>query len=318
MTARTLLWILGPLAMAGCSGPSARMDCSGVGEVAGSFNETNSGSLSFEHGLAWREPDGGFSVLFTDDELLAEAGRASPDPEFETGHAATMLGQLLVGYRFHADGSYREHITLGSSSSRGWNGADRGRIALQADGCARGDVHLDYSGDGSFALPLMQPEQNEIMNGQPLEIDFRPEAAPPSGASETAAWPGEEDPLEQWRAVHERLSSTHPVEAMGALNFSPDVAVRLATDARARAALERVRSQCPDPANATLDEYGDVGGESRPAPGIVLEGTALTSLSETGAFLRLCYVMKRNGEYIDQCFPFSQDCSRPAVTPSAP
>ncbi len=317
MIARAL-WMFALLALAGCGGPSARLDCSRAGQVTGSFSEINSGSLNFGHGLAWREPDGGFSVLFTDDEVLAEAGRASPDPEFETGHAAAMLGELVVGYRFHADGRYRERITLGTSSSRGWSGADRGRIALQADGCVRGDVLLDYYGDGSFALPLMQPEQNGIMQNQPLEVDSRPEAAPPAGASETVAWTDDEDPLEQWRAVHLQLSASHPVEAMGALNFSPGVAVRLAADARARAALERVRSQCPDPASATLDEYGDVGGESRPAPGIVLEGTALTSLSQTGAFLRLCYVMKRNGEYIDQCFPFSEDCSRPAVATSAP
>jgi hypothetical protein len=289
------------------------MDCSGTGEVAGSFSEINSGSLTFEHGLAWREADGAYSVLFTDDAVLAEAGRASSDPEYETGHVATMLGELVVGYRFDADGSYRERITLGSSTSRGSSGADSGRIALQTDGCVRGDVHLDYYGDGSFALPLIQPEQNRRMHGQALEVDSRPEPAPPARAFTADKVPSDEDPLEQWRAVYIQLSASHPAEAMGALNFSPGVAVRLATDARARAALERVRSQCPDPARATLDEYGDVVGEARPAPGIVLEGTALTSLSETGAFLRLCYVMKRNGEYIDQCFPFSEDCSRPAT-----
>jgi hypothetical protein len=299
MTARILLGTLGLLALA---------DCSGVGEVVGSFSETNSGALTFGHGLAWREPDGSFSVLFTDDPVLAEAGRASPDPEYETGHAAEMLGELVVGYRFGSDGRYAERITLGTSLSRGSSGADSGRIRVKADGCARGDVHLDYYGDGSFALPLLQPGHNRHLHDQALERDMRPEAAP--AATEPAAVPDEEHPLAQWSAVHARLHAADPAAAMQALNFSPPVAATLARDARALAALARVRSQCPDPASATLDKYGDVGGESRPAPGVTLKGTALTSVSESGAFLSLCYVMQRNGEYIDQCFPFSEDCSR--------
>lgn len=295
--------------LAGCGGPAGWLDCSGAGEVDGNFRETNSGALTFKHGLAWRGPDGGYSVLFTDDPLLAEAGRFSPDPERETNLAAGMLGALIVGYRFKPDGAYREHFTMGSSTSSGWSGADIGRISLQDD-CLRGDVRLDHYGAGAFALPSIHPEQNLAMLGETLEIDTRPEPTASPAPLQSGAAPTIEDASTAWVAVHAQLMATDRAVALQALDFSPLVAARLAQDARIGAALDRVRSQCPDPASARLDEYGDVVGESRPAPGIVLEGTALTTAVGTDAVLRLCYVMKRNGEYIDQCFPLTEDCSK--------
>lgn len=314
MTARRPIWVFCLLLVSACGGKSAQLDCSGTGEVSGSYSETNSGSLSFLHGLAWREPHGDYIVLFTGDPTLAAAGRSSPNPEYETGHAAQMLGELVVGFQFEPNGKFRERITLGTSTSRGSSGADRGRITLQADGCARGDVQLDYYGEGSFALPLIQPEQNGRHLTQALEIDSRPEAAITHLPLEHHEWPGDDDFLGQWSLVHAQLSSADPVEALGALNFSPAVAATLARDPRALRALQRVRSQCPNPLSAALDEYGEVSGASQAAPGIVLHGTALTSLSDNGAILRLCYVMQRNAEFIEQCFPFTQDCSQPAET----
>lgn len=303
---------LAGLLAAGCSGPSASLDCSGAGEVSGSFRETNSGALIFRHGAAWQEPDGAYSVLLSDDPVLADTARAAAAPEYETALAADMLGALVVGYRFAPDGTYREYITFGSSVSRGWSSTDRGRLDVHDDGCVRGDVSLDDYGAGGFALPLARPEHEAAWPGLDVEIDTRPEPAP----ADPAHAPPPEDPLAQWTAVHAQLSAADPAHALQALNLSPGAAAVLARDARIRAVLDRIRRQCPDPATARLDEYGDVGGPSEPAPGIVLEGTALTSLADTGPFLRLCYVMARNGESIEQCFPLSEDCSRDAPAPT--
>ena len=73
---------------------------------------------------------------------------------------------------------------------------------------------------------------------------------------------------------------------------------------------------CRRTSDARLDEDSDVIGPSPPVPGLVLDGTALTSLTETGAFLRLCYVMTRNGDSIEQCLPLTEDCSKPAPVES--
>lgn len=293
----------------GCD-QSGWLDCSGVGNVAGSFRDSSSGSLTFRHGVAWREPDGAYSVLFTDEPLLAEAGRVSPHPAYEMGFAAEIVDALLVGYRFTPDGSYRDRFTAGRSTSSGWSSADSGDIAVDASGCVRGDVQLDGNGDGAFALPLTSPEHNAAMLVEALEVDTRSEAAMSAASLAADAAPAAEDPLAQWNDIHAQLMASDPAFALQAMNFSRDVAARLASDARVLAALERVRHQCPDPASASLDEYGDVIGLSRPAPGIVLEGKALTSLGENGAFLRLCYALQRNGEPIEQCFPYKEDCSR--------
>ena len=300
------------LAGAGCGQRAAWLDCSGAGEVTGEFSETNSGSLTFRHGLAWRESSGDYSVVFTDDPLLAEAGRLSPDPGHEATLAAQMVGALLVGYRFHPDGSYREHFTAGRSASSGWSGADVGRIEIEDTDCARGSVRLDYGGGGAFALPLIDTEQNATVLAQSVELDTRPEAQAPDTATDAADAHAHDDALATWTAVYAQLKHPDGSQALQALGFSPGAAARLAQDARVRASLDRVRRQCPDPATARLDEYGDVVGESHPAPGIVLEGTALT---ETGPVLRLCYAMVRNGENIAQCFPFEEDCSGAAGLP---
>lgn len=295
------------LAGSGCGYRAAWLDCSGTGEVTGQYSEINSGSLTFRHGLAWRDSSGGYNVVFTDDPLLAEAARVSPNPGYEITLAAEMVRALLVGFRFHPSGNYREHFTAGTSTSSGWSGADIGSIDIEDDNCARGYVMLDYNGDGAFAVPLVSPEQNAAVLAQSVELDTRTETQAPDTA--TAIPSPAEDALATWATVHAQLMHPDVSQALQALDFSPASAARLAQDARVLAALDRVRRQCPDPATAGLDEYGDVVGQSHPAPGIVLEGTALTAMDGDGPYLRLCYAMQRNGASIEQCLPFIEDCS---------
>lgn len=302
------------LALAGCG--SASMDCSGDGEVAGGFSDSSgTDTLTFRHGIAWRAPDGPYGVLFTDDPVLADAGRVSPNPEYEIALAAQMVGALLVGYRFHADGTYHQYFTVGGRVSSGRSGADRGRIAVDDDGCARGDVQLDDYGDGAFALPLIDPERNAAMLVESVERDTRPEADGTDGDTVDESAPFLPDALAEWTAAHATLMLPDPAQALQSLNFSPGTAARLAQHAGVLAALERVRRQCPDPATATLDAYGDVIGASHPAPGVVLHGTVL--MTGAGA-VRLCYAMQRNGGNIEQCFPMQEDCSGAMPMPIEP
>jgi hypothetical protein len=288
-----LLATAGAIGASGCNNsPSSVFDCSGKGEVRGRFSETNSGEIEFRHGVVSGNAASGYTVLFTDDALLADALRASPYPVDEVEPVARLLGELVVGYTFDADGSLREHLTRGLSTSSGSGGNDKGKITVDDKGCARGDVRLQYYGSGFFALPLPKRAAGEA----------RTDVEPSSSSTR------HEDPLLRYADTHARLVDRHPVIPFETLGFSTRVATVLSADPRALAALERVRTQCPHPARTSLNEYAEVVGPAEPAPGIVLSGTAVTSLHGGQPTLDNCYVMQRNGEYIDQCWPFTTDC----------
>ncbi len=312
-----LRMLLPSLLICGCGGTSGGMDCSGAGSVRGSYSEINSGTLKFAHGLFWGDDAIGYKVLFTDDPLLGEALRASPDPGREAPMAARMLQVLLVGYEFGPDGKYRQHFTLGTGTSSGWSGADIGAVKIDSEGCARGDVQLDHLGDGHFALPLLHPEHIAAALNTDVEIGG---ASP--GVATAAGGSGRDDAvdmLKTWRAAYTRLHDAHPASALQALGFSAPVASGLAAHPGAKKSVERMRSQCPDPATTSLNEYGEVIGEARatlvaantevPTGVVVLSGTAMASTGGDGAVIDNCYVMKRNDEWIDQCWPISTDCT---------
>ena len=284
---------------ASCSNSNA-LDCTGDGSVAGSFSEINTGTLKFAHGVAWGNPVQGYRVLFTEDPVFADALRASPNPAEESELIARVLGELVIGYEFSADGVYRQHLSMGTSTSSGSSGADLGRISIDDQGCARGDIHVDHYGDGSFALPLLRPNPA----AGDIEMDDRPESVPRINTTAT------DDPLAAWRTAYSRLSDLHPTSALQAIGFSASVAARMAPDPRAQAALRRMRDQCPSPASAELDEYGDVVGIAWPHAGVMLGSTADAAFTGDGAVIENCYVTTRNDQSVEQCWPLISDCSK--------
>ncbi len=297
----------------GCGKLSDALDCSGAGETRGSYKSSNNGELDFEHGLAWRNTDGTYTVLFTRDTVLAEALRVSPEPEWESARIGEVLRELLVGFQFHPDGKYHQHITLGTSTSSGWSGADKGSIKLDADGCLRGDVVLDHYGAGHFALPLIEHQPSVTTGNAAVEYDPRPERDAARTGQGT-----EPDALAVWSQAWARLQSAHPVTALQTLGFSQAVATRLVDDKRALAALARIRGQCPEPGSAKIGDYGDIEGPAHPKPGMVMGASGSTEISPLGEVFIKCYIMQRNGEYIDQCWPLTTDCTTtPLYKPSS-
>ena len=301
-------WVLLALAslLAGCGQPSDVLDCSGDGTARGSHDEVNSGKLEFKHAVAFALGDG-YTVIFSDDPTLAELMRHSPSPEHEVALAGAMFDRLLVGFRFDGHGQLTGHLTLGNSTSWGTDGSDRGAMTADADGCARGDVRRKYHGNAYFAVPLAHPEKR----GAGLAVEY--------GAASNAAIPAlpDDDLLARWRAAHARLTDLHPVTAVQALGFSAPTAVVLAADPRMQDVLERVRTQCVDPAQATLNDYGEVSGPSPSRDGFVFQSTVVTESSNDGEFLANCWVMQRNDEALEQCWPLKTDCRKaPAYVPS--
>lgn len=300
------------LLLQGCGAPSLGLDCAGSGQVSGGYREANSGNLEFKRGLFWGDSGLGYKVLFTDDPLLAEALRASPDPAREAPIAADMLHVLLVGYDFHPDGKYRQHFTWGTGKSSGWSGADVGHVDIDDQGCARGDVRLDSPGSGHFALPLLHPERLEVASKTAVEVETGVRRQRPALTAGAAVV--DDDPLARWRLAFARLNDPHPANALRSVGFSAAVAAQLSAHPKALKALERMRGQCPQPATAKLNEYGEVVGESRPKSAasrsqVVLSGTATATVGADGAFIDNCYVMQRDGQWIDQCWPLSADCT---------
>jgi hypothetical protein len=294
----------------GCSRQlSSTMDCSGGGAVRGQYDNVNDGKLEFKLGAAWRNDGGGFTVMFTRDPVLATALRASPDPDSEAARLGQVLGELLVGLQYHPDGKFEQRITRGTSTSSGWSGDDEGSAAMDEQGCLRGDVKLSGYGFAHFALPLLAPEKIAASIGSGVEVDSRTQPSP------TAVVDGEADALKRWSAAWTRLNEAHPVTALQAMGFSSPVAAALADDKRALATLKRMRGQCPQASTAGLNEYGEVVGDSHPRPDMVLNGTGTASISPWGGVIDNCYVMKRNDQYIDQCWPLSQDCASTPLYP---
>lgn len=281
--------------LGGCGKPSSVFDCSGDGEARGKFSEGNAGALTFKDGVVWGNAEQGYRVVFTDDTVFADAMRASPDPSREAPLAAQLLGILVIGYDFDPSGDYRQHFTQGTSTSSGFSGGDKGKISIDAKGCARGDVNLAHGGSGYFALPMKAPSST-----QALEV---------GGSADNAQGAEMDDPLQRYAATHARLSNRHPVIPFEALGYSGSSATILSSDKRAKAALLRILAQCPDPAKTSLNEYAEVVGTAEANLGVVLSGTAVTSQQSGGPVLDNCYVMQRNGEYIDQCWPLTTDCT---------
>lgn len=295
-----------PLLFTGCGHPSDVLDCSGTGTARGSYDEVNSGQLEFKHAVAFATGDG-YTTIFTSDATLAELMRTSPDPEQEVARAGAMFDQLLVGFRFDAQDQLSEHLTLGNSTSKGTDSSDRGAITIDSEDCARGDVRSKYHGNAYFAVPLAHPEKHGIE----LAVEY--------GAATNAAIPYAPDDnlLTRWREAHGRLTHLHPVTAVQALGFSASAATVLAADPRTQDALERVRTQCADPAKATLNEYGEVVGPSIAHQDLVFQSTVITEVSNDGPYLATCYVMQRNDEALEQCWPINTDCSTaPVYLPS--
>lgn len=305
---RTVLGVLlaTSLLLAGCGQPSDALDCSGHGTARGSHDEINSGQLDFRQAVAFAL-NGGYTVIFTDDATLAELMRQSPSPEHEVARAGAIFDRLLVGFRFDGHGQLLEHLTLGNSTSSGSDGSDRGAMTADTDGCARGDVRRKYDGNAYFAVPLAHPERR----GAELAVEY----GPATNAS-MPAFP-DEDLLARWRAAHARLTDLHPVTAAQALGFSASAAAVLAADPRTQNALERVRTQCVDPAQAILNEYGEVSGPSPSHDGVVFQSTVVTETGSDGEYLANCWVMQRNDESLEQCFPLHTDCRKvPAYVPA--
>lgn len=293
--------------LAGCGQPSDMLDCAGDGTARGSHDEVNSGQLDFKHAVAFAQ-GGGHTVIFTDDATLADVMRQSPDPEREGALAASMFDRLLVGFRFDGGGQLKEHLTLGNSTSWGTDGSDRGAMRIDDAACARGDVRRKYHGNAYFAVPLAHPEQH----GGALAVEY--------GEATNAAIPAvpDHDLLARWRAAHARLTDLHPVTAVQALGFSASAATVLAADPRTQSTLERIRTQCADPALATLNEYGEVSGPSPAHGGFVFQSTVVTETAADGEYLANCWVMHRNDEALEQCWPLKQDCSKvPTYVPGS-
>jgi len=283
--------------LGGCSSPSSVFDCSGDGEARGKFSEGNSGALTFKDGIVlWGDAEQGYRVVLTDDTVFADAMRASPDPAREAPMAAQLLQILVIGYDFEPNGNYRQRFTEGTITSSGRSSLDSGRIQVDGEGCARGDVKLQYEGSGFFALPVKRAATT-----QDVEV---------GGSADMAQSAGTDDPLQRYAATHARLSNRHPVIPFEALGYSSAVATILGNDKRAQAALARLISQCPNPLRTSLNEYAEVVGTAEPSPGMVLSGKAYSSQQAGGAVLDNCYVMQRNGEHIDQCWPLTTDCTK--------
>lgn len=276
------------LLLTGCDRASGlTLSCEGQGNAHGRFDNVNIGSLDFRHVVAFGRGHG-HSVIFTDDPTLAEAMRASADPEATGALAARMFGRVLVGYRFDERRRLTGYFVRGKGEVEGSGGDLRGRIRIDGEGCIRGDVRSEYDGAGSFAVRPIHPGGGWLLT-----------SAAPANAG---------DALEAWSAAYERLTDSDPVVALTALGFSRPVAAVLARDVRSAAVLERVRAQCADPAQARINEWGEVVGPSPKHAGFVFEATVRASMTAHGGVIDNCFVMSRNGEWLEQCWPLSEDC----------
>lgn len=293
------------LLIAACS-PAAHFDCSGEGTAEGEFIDANYGELIFRHAIVLPMTDDGHTVLFTDDATLLAAMRASRDPLVEGTLAAQALGKHMVGFQYDRYGDYKQRIVVGNQSGSGWSGADRGSIRIEADGCARGYAQLDGKDWGTFAVPLWRDPGDVSVEpgGTPPPTEIVPEA--PLEATETSEADAE---LALWRLAWTRLHLPEPALALEALGLGPGPAAVLAGDARGLATLARMRQQCADATTALWDgSYGEVVGNSPTVDGVAFWATVRATADGPGARIANCYVMERNGQSLEQCWPLQQDC----------
>jgi hypothetical protein len=296
------------LTLAGCAGPAADMDCSGEGSVRGEFSEINTGAFTLRHGLAWRG-EGGYIALFTPGQGSARALLLSPAPEREAETVMQLLGESLLQIDFDESGRYRRFHAIGRGSISGWSSDHRASLSVDTGGCARGRVDVSSYGSVEFALPLHAPGAALAALQQPLEAGSTalPEPEPP--ATNAPGAPGLDDPQAAWAWVHARLDPARPLPAFATLGLSPLVAQSLAGEPRAIAALERLRSQCPDPASARPGGYFNVEGEASTRAGKRLAGDAQLADGVDGPQLVHCRVLRLVGERWHECEPIQQDCS---------
>lgn len=287
--------------LAGCSAAD-QLDCSGIGTVHGQYRDVNIGSAELRYGAAWGSAELGHSVVLSDHRGYAEALQRSARPLADSELAAELLGIVVIGANYDPSGDFVDYFTYGKGRSSGSGGGYSGSLRVDADGCARGNVALYRDNAAVFALPRWRPENASLYTQGPEG----------GGATATddggVAPPDSDDPLQWWATLHAQLMRADPGEALLALGLSAQVAAHLATDPVALATLERLRTQCPDPARARLNEYGEVEGPSTAANGITLFGWVTTDLGEGGLTIRHCSVSQRNGEAVEQCWPLTADC----------
>jgi len=293
--------------LAGCGGGESLMDCSGEGSVQGEFSEINTGAFAFGHGLVWRAEDG-YIALFTQSKASAQALLLSPAPEREAETVMHLLGESLLRINFDEAGGYRRFSVSGQGGISGWGSDHRGRLRLDAAGCARGRVDLGSYGQARFALPLHAPAAALAALQQPLEAGDMAPAEVEQAQSMPDPAPDLADPVAAWTWVHARLDPARPLPAFSVLGLSSFVAQSLAGEPRAIAALERLRSQCPDPASARPGGYFLLEGEARTREGRVLEGDAQLAAGDAGPQLLHCRVLRLVDERWQECLPMQRDC----------
>ncbi len=304
MTQRSACCLMAVAMVAGCSGVVDSLDCSGIGTVRGRYDDVNIGRIELRYGAAWGSADAGYTVVLADHPGYAEALQRSAHPLSDSERAAELLGLVVLGADYSPAGDFVAYFAWGEGSSRGTGGEYRGDLRVDEKGCARGEVKLYGDNRAVFALPLWRPDNAQLYAQGPED------AHAPFAVTGGVAPPGSDDPLQAWAAVHAQLMHPHPGEALLALGLSVPVAEHLANDPSALATLERLRTQCPDPARATLNEYSEVEGPSSPAPDITLSGWVSTELDAGGLRLRQCSVNERNGQSVEQCWPLKKDCRR--------
>lgn len=308
MILRASAWLAALALLAGCSAAD-QLDCSGIGTVHGQYRDVNIGNAELRYGAAWGSAELGHAVVLSDHRGYAEALQRSARPLYDSERAAELLDLVVVGANYDPAGNFVDYFAYGKGgvSSRGSGGDYGGSLHVDAEGCARGNVALYRDRAAVFALPRWRPESARLYA-----------QGPEGGASDARldggiAPPDADDALAAWAALHAQLMHADPGQALLALGLSVPVAAHLANDPVALATLERLRTQCPDPARARLNEYGEVEGPSTAAPDITLSGWVTSELDENGLRIRHCSVNQRNGESVEQCWPLHTDCRQATV-----
>jgi len=297
---------LGFSGLAACS-PSAHLDCSGDGEVDGVYEDANYGRIEFKHGI-FIPSEGLGTMLFTDDPTLVDAMRRSPDPLSDGPRLASMIGKSMVGFEYDQFGSYKQRIVVGKQQGSGWSGADSGSYAIDETGCARGHADLDADDWGVFAVPKWVDPGAAAMNPEDVPVEAGGSVTPtPMEMDEATASP--DDALALWAKAWDRLHLADPAQALQATGLSSGAATAMADNKAMLAMLERVRQQCADPATAQYDtDYDEITGPSPTIDGFTFKATVRARADGDSAVIENCYVMFRNDQSLEQCWPMQQDC----------
>lgn len=301
MILRASAWLAALALLAGCSAAD-QLDCGGIGTVYGQYRDVNIGNAELRYGAAWGSAELGYGVVLSSHRGYAEALQRSARPLFDSERAAELLGLVTVGAVYDTGGDFVSYFASGKGSSRGTSSGYSGSLVIDDEGCARGNFSLYDDRNAVFALPQWRPENVRLYAQGPEGGEVSTSQA---GGIDP---PDTDDPLQVWAALHAQLVHPDPARGLIALGLSVPVAEHLANDPAALRALERLRTQCPDPARAKLNEWGEVEGPSTAAPDITLSGWVSTEIDEGRLRLRMCSVSTRNGESVEQCLPLQDDC----------